>query len=68
MRDMATKKRWSNLTGQQRAAILVAASVELALTATALVDLIRRLRSRSGEQRCHEWGVRVEQVHRGKAE
>ena len=42
MRDMATKKRWSDLTGQQRAAILVAASVELALTATALVDLIRR--------------------------
>ena len=42
MQDVATKKRWSDLTGRQRAAILVAASVELALTATALVDLIRR--------------------------
>jgi len=39
---MTTKKRWSDLTGRQRAVILVAASVELALTATALVDIVRR--------------------------
>jgi len=42
MQDVTTKKRWSDLTGRQRAAVLVAASVELALTATALVDLARR--------------------------
>jgi len=39
---MATKKRWSDLTDLQRAAIVAAASVELALTVTALVDLLRR--------------------------
>ncbi len=42
MLHMATKKRWSDLTGRQRAVVLVAASIELALTATALVDLVRR--------------------------
>jgi hypothetical protein len=42
MQGMANKKRWSDLTGRQRAVILVAASVELALTSTALVDIIRR--------------------------
>lgn len=39
---MATSKRWNDLTDRQRAAILVAVSVELSLTATALVDLVRR--------------------------
>ena len=39
---MATRKRWSDLTVPQRAAILVGASLELALTATALVDLAGR--------------------------
>lgn len=39
---MMSTKRWSELSGTQRAAILVAASIELALTATALVDLVRR--------------------------
>ncbi len=39
---MTSKKRWSELSGTQQAAILVAASIELALTATALVDLARR--------------------------
>jgi hypothetical protein len=38
---MANKK-WSELSGTQRAAILTVASVELALTATALVDLVKR--------------------------
>jgi hypothetical protein len=38
------KKKWEDLSPGQKAAILVAASVELALTATALVDLARRPR------------------------
>ena len=40
---METKK-WDDLSSGQKTAILVAASVELALTATALVDLARRPR------------------------
>ena len=39
---MGSNKLWSELSGTQQAAILVAASIELALTATALVDLVRR--------------------------
>lgn len=38
---MGTKK-WADLTGPQKTAVLTVASVELALTATALVDLARR--------------------------
>ena len=41
---MASGKTWSDLSDNQKAAILVAASVELSLTATALVDLVRRPR------------------------
>lgn len=36
------KRRWSELSSGQQTLILVGASTELALTATALVDLIRR--------------------------
>lgn len=36
------KKKWSELTSAQQTAVLAMASVEMALTATALVDLIRR--------------------------
>jgi hypothetical protein len=39
---MASKKRWSDLTDTQQRLIIVSAAVELALTATALVDLARR--------------------------
>lgn len=39
---MARRRRWSELSGPQRVAIVALASVELALTATALVDLARR--------------------------
>ena len=39
---MAAKKKWSELGGAQRAAILTAASIELALTACALMDLAKR--------------------------
>ena len=39
---MATKKQWSDLTDGQRAAIVIAAGVELVLTTLALVDLARR--------------------------
>lgn len=41
---MVSTKKWSDFTDTQKAAILVAASVELSLTATALVDLVRRPR------------------------
>lgn len=39
---MQRKKRWSDLTKRQRAAVVGAAAVELALTTSALVDLARR--------------------------
>jgi len=39
---MASKKRWGDLTPTQQGLILGLASVELAFTATALVDLARR--------------------------
>jgi hypothetical protein len=39
-----TNKRWDELSGTQKALLLTAVSVELALTATALVDLVRRPR------------------------
>jgi hypothetical protein len=35
-------KSWSELTDAQKTAILVLASIELSLTATAYVDLVRR--------------------------
>ena len=37
------KKKWSELTARQQTLVLVGASIELALTATSLVDLARRL-------------------------
>jgi len=39
-----TKKRWSDLSDAERTAVLVAASVQLSLAATAWVDLARRPR------------------------
>ena len=39
---MASKRQWTDLSRGQRAAVLVAGSIELSLTATALVDLARR--------------------------
>ena len=36
------KKQWSNLSTRQRAAVLVAGSVQMSLAATAWVDLARR--------------------------
>jgi hypothetical protein len=39
---MASKKRWGDLTPTQQGLILGLASVELALSATALIDLARR--------------------------
>jgi hypothetical protein len=38
----STRKRWSDLTPGQQTAILVAASVQISLAATAWVDLARR--------------------------
>lgn len=39
---MAPKKRWSDLDTRERIPLIAAVIVELALTATALVDLARR--------------------------
>ncbi|MEI8080522.1 MAG: PLD nuclease N-terminal domain-containing protein [Actinomycetes bacterium] len=39
---MRRNKKWNELTSAQQTAILVVGSVELALTATAFVDLARR--------------------------
>ena len=36
------KKSWSELSNGQKTAVLTLASIEISLTATALVDLIRR--------------------------
>ena len=42
---MKQKKRWSDFSPGQQAAIVAASAVELALTTVALVDLARRPRS-----------------------
>lgn len=42
---MGTKKRWSDLSSGQQAAIVVGAAVEVVLTTVALVDLARRPRA-----------------------
>jgi hypothetical protein len=42
---MATKKQWSDFSGGQRAAILVASAIEVVLTTVALADLARRPRA-----------------------
>ena len=39
---MGQKKRWSEYSPGQRAAIVAAAAVEVALTTVALIDLARR--------------------------
>jgi len=39
---MAPKKRWSDLSSVQRAAIIAVSIVEVVLTTVALVDLARR--------------------------
>jgi hypothetical protein len=36
------RKRWSDLTDRQKTAVLVAASVQISLAATAWIDLMRR--------------------------
>jgi hypothetical protein len=41
---MAGRRQWRDLPGWQRAATLVLAPVELVLTVTAAVDLVRRPR------------------------
>ena len=45
MTIMATKKQWSDFSGGQRAAIIVAAAIEVVLTSVALADLARRPRA-----------------------
>lgn len=41
-RSVRNNRKWSELSSRQQTAVLVLASVELALTATAAVDLLRR--------------------------
>ena len=60
---MRTNKRWSDLSPGQQAAVLTLASVELALTATALVDLIRRPATQvRGDKRLWALGVFIQPV------
>jgi hypothetical protein len=42
---VATKKRWSDFSKGQRAAILVGAGIEVVLSTAALTDLARRPRA-----------------------
>jgi Phospholipase_D-nuclease N-terminal len=42
---VATKKRWSDFSGGQQAAILVGTGIEVVLTTVALADLARRPRA-----------------------
>lgn len=42
---VATKKRWRDFSEGQRAAILIAAVIEVVLTSLALADLVRRPRA-----------------------
>jgi hypothetical protein len=42
---MATKKQWSDLSGGQRAAIIIGSAIEVMLTTVALADLARRPRA-----------------------
>ena len=45
MTIMATRKRWSDLNGAQRTAIIVGSAIEVVLTCVALADLARRPRA-----------------------
>jgi hypothetical protein len=42
---VANKKQWSDLSGPQRTAIVVGATVEIVVTTIAFVDLVRRPRA-----------------------
>ena len=60
---MAAKRRWSEMSPGQRAGVLIVGSVELALTVTALVDLIRRPADQvRGDKRLWALGVLVQPV------
>jgi hypothetical protein len=60
---MAANQRWSEMGPGQRAAVLIVGSVELALTVTALVDLIRRPADQvRGDKRLWALGVLVQPV------
>jgi hypothetical protein len=45
MTIMATRKRWSDFSRGQRAAIIVGSAIEAVLTSVALADLARRPRA-----------------------
>lgn len=50
-------RRWSDLTGWQRTVVLTLASTELALTATAAVDLWSRPRTEVNGVKARWWPV-----------
>jgi hypothetical protein len=55
------KKKWSELSSRQQTAILVLGSIEVALTATALADLMRRPSDQvRGDKRLWALGVFVQ--------
>lgn len=60
---MTTRRRWGELTRVQQVAIVTLGAVELALTATALVDLARRPRDQvRGRKALWAVGVLVQPV------
>ena len=60
---MGANRRWSEMGPGQRAGVLIVGSVELALTVTALVDLIRRPADQvRGDKRLWALGVFVQPV------
>jgi hypothetical protein len=54
---MTQSKRWSDLTGGQRGAILVLGAIELVLTTTAALDLARRPARQVRGRRALWWPV-----------
>ena len=62
---MATHKRWSDLSGGQRAAIIIGSVVETILTSVALADLARRPRTQvRGPRSSGEWLASLSQSAR----
>ena len=60
---MSSNRRWSEMGPGQRAAVLIVGGVELVLTVTALVDLIRRPADQvRGDKQLWALGVLVQPV------
>jgi hypothetical protein len=60
---MPANRRWGDLSPRQQATVLTLASVELALTATALADLLRRPATQvRGDKRLWAIGVFIQPI------